>query len=193
MLGSQTLWRGLGNILKGLGMEMAASFTRTIPEILRPGISNRKLSNLSARADAEMERGSAQVAFMAVNSLGGVMEGITGRVRQAFDDQMASGGLFSTDEERATIKGIFEELEAMLREAEATANENTKPEVGPGVTPEDGLGLAAKVMRPIVSSMGRIGGASLRGARPDQMDRERNRSLKQIERNTAAGRVAVYG
>jgi hypothetical protein len=51
-----------------------------------------------------------------------------------------------------------------------------------------------KILKPIVSSLGRIGGDGNRGQSVIfRMDKERNKLLKDIAFNTANGQTAVYG
>lgn len=122
--------------------------------------------------------------------------------RKAMQDALMSaaesGDVFDVSGNRERMKDTWEMLgeivkrrkeNAELIEAEQKA-ENTLPtleEEKPNL-----MDAFEKTIRPAVSSLGRIGGAAIRGTRADQMDLERNRYLKKISENTAGPTVAVY-
>jgi len=192
MMSDPKVWSGLGRILKGLGIEMAAAFVKTVPRVLRPNTSDADLDKMAKYGRQDREAGGVIIKFSdSVNALERALLD-TQTAGEVFGDQMGKEGIFSTTGEAEAIKGIIDGIKETLKESEEKAAE--KEAVKPAVPGEaDPLGLGMAVMKPVLSSMQRIGGATIRGARPDQMDRQRNRYLKVIADNTARGSIAVYG
>lgn len=195
-----TFWTKAGNTLAG-GIRMASvKATQALPDWMVPG------EKLSAQGEAKVlealegfTMGNATAAMDQVMSEALPMIEATRKAMQdALMSAAESGDVFDVSGNRERMKDTWEMLgeivkrrkeNAELIEAEQKA-ENTLPtleEEKPNL-----MDAFEKTIRPAVSSLGRIGGAAIRGTRADQMDLERNRYLKKISENTAGPTVAVY-
>jgi hypothetical protein len=93
-------------------------------------------------------------------------------------------------ESKSRMNGIIEDLrksvQAIRKEAEEKAAAEKKVKI-PLMEEAKAPGMMEQVMRPVISSLGRIGGAGIRGGVTElRMSRERNLLLKTIAANTAA-------
>ena len=93
-------------------------------------------------------------------------------------------------------KSLLEDIIAGLTEAAEVTKEEVKKEVeqAPGRTGKsEEQNFTDKLLKPVVTSLGRIGGAGEGGRGVIfRMDRERNKLLKDIAFNTGSAQVAVF-
>lgn len=144
-------------------------------------------------ADEMLEEGIGQIAVLGRRQEEALLASIANTKAQ-MDEIMDSDGLIDSSDEIKRIKALVgDALNAMELLRDQAKDEKEKEPAGIE-KPEilmDGFGEGRR--NPIVSSLGRIGGAALRGPRADQMDRERNRYLRQIVQNTGSPQTAVFG
>jgi len=191
-----TVWKGLGLILQGVGTEMGLAFVKAIPEILRPGFGDDTLAHAGRVAEAYQRVGGNILGESeALRGLGEAVSGTVDAMGDAFADQIANGvEALDTSGNRAELRAVIEGLRKSVEEKKK-ADEEEKKEEGKksGILPKPAELAAgfAGVMKPVVSSMTRIGGGGVsRGIL--QMDRRRNDLLSKIEQNTREGAVARY-
>lgn len=123
------------------------------------------------------------------NRLAEVMQEARDRVRE-MGVAMDEADLMGAGESKSRMNGIIEDLrksvQAIRKEAEEKAAAEKKVKIPP-MEETKAPGMMEQVMRPVVSSLGRIGGAGIRGGVTElRMSRERNLLLKTIAANTAA-------
>lgn len=123
------------------------------------------------------------------NRLAEVMQEARDRVRE-MGVAMDEADLMGAGESKSRMNGIIEDLrksvQAIRKEAEEKAAAEKKVKIPP-MEEAKAPGMMEQVMRPVVSSLGRIGGAGIRGGVTElRMSRERNLLLKTIAANTAA-------
>lgn len=189
------IWGGLKDVLVGIAKTMGLTFVGMLPAALRPFMSDRNLR--SAKTEASVQAAGGMSRIILSEGMMGVSSTITKTLEEmkgAFVDQMENGGeLFSTAGEKRFFDEIGErfgkKFSEVLKEKIEVAGEK---KAGRGKEEEKGEEMEQKFFRPIVSSLGRIGGAGLRGGSVEMaMSRERNGLLKEIARNTKS-RTAVY-
>ena len=206
VLVNPSFWSNLGTVLKSLGTLMAISFIELLPSSLRGKRDEAWAETQKILKGADLERASDNIANLD-RGIYSELGDVAGKMGQAFVEQMRGEGLrvLNTDGEKNEIKRIIEGLGetvdankkgerfggfgelvggmvSKISEISARAGAVVRDGEEPG-----GLGVA-RAMKPIVSSFGRIGGASLTGGRRgERMDVDRNRLLKSIEENTRGG------
>lgn len=193
-------WTHSGNTMAG-GIRMASvKVTQMLPDWMVPG---EKMSEGQERK--LMESLKAWTKGNAMGAMDQVMSEALPMIeetRKAMEEALASaavsGDLFDVSENRSrfqeTLDGLRQVIEARKKE-QAVIEETEKAKAGlvkPDAMGEGPLAAMMGRVKPAVSSLGRIGGASLRSGRVERMDRERNALLKQIKENTGRGTVAVY-
>ena len=90
------------------------------------------------------------------------------------------------------VQGLSESAEALKDATNESPKKPDKPSSQLGRPQEQSF--TDKVLNPVVTSLGRIGGDGNRGQSVIfRMDKERNKLLKDIAFNTASGQTAVYG
>lgn len=190
-------WESAGNTLAAGIRKLSVSATQALPDWMAPG---EKLSEEGAakvqQALSDWGKTSAIEAIsLGMEEMGPVLEA----ARTAMEDALIAA---AERDDVLDVRGNRESMEATWRalrdiveqrKAEADAIEEVGDAKGAVPKFETGvLGEVTKMVRPVVSSLARVGGAAIRGGRPDQMDRERNALLKKIAANTEGDLVARY-
>lgn len=185
-LADPELWKGLGNILVGLGKKMSLAFLELIPAQLREGAGMADDGFLKSRqifASGDILKGKAQIERSAARGLMNELGDAAGRFGAAFRKEMEGAGPIDTSKRRgdmeAVIRGLGEAVDAQKSAAEEQKNVAAAAAQG-----EAGGFGGLRVMKPIVSSLAKVGGAMGAGVIRVDLDRERNGLLKRIEKNT---------
>ena len=109
---------------------------------------------------------------------------------------MNSSGPLDTKEETERLAKVMEGLRKAVEERKNQQEEEFKTKENPVVPEIEAGGALGRVMAPVISSLGRVGGAGSGSLIPQSLDMKRNEYLRDIARNTGAmrsGSVAVYG
>jgi tape measure domain-containing protein len=198
-----TFWKSLEASFMGIATLFSKTILDRLPVVL--GGNNNAQSEYDRLLGEGYFRSASFNRDLALKAAGSPDLGdVGGRLMEAYSDAyIAAGKLFSTDDEKARMVSVAQELQALIAArkasaAAALAGDGKPIRVSPDMEEPDGVldgaSLAESVLRPVVSSLGRIGGAgALRGGRSDRMDRERNTLLRQIAENTRGTGAAVYG
>lgn len=152
--------------------------------------------------DAAASNMSAGTTFMGVLSgdgrtVGEILGDGLAEGAAAFAEQFGQDGPLDTSGELGRMRDTFERLgKAVDMDAAARADQAAaeKAGKGPGIAAQ-AASMAAKAVaapRALVTSLGRVGGASLIGGGQLNLDRERNGLLREIKENTGRQPVAVY-
>lgn len=196
LLADPQMWAGVGNILIGLGKKMSLAFLELIPESLRNATDMATASDLAVfnrQADTDILTGKNQLSRSeGVEALSEAFKTSFGEYSKAFMDEMEGSDVIDVSGDRKRLGDSLNKLrDAVDRNSENKAEEEEKKDGL--VLPGERQGFAAGFLKPIVSSLGKVGGAALTGVQGMTMDRERNKLLNMIERNTREGQgPAVY-
>ena len=173
-----------GTAVDALGLMIA----KIIPESLG-GLTQEE------RRAGDLELGVRDAA--AREMIKGGLGDLTWKLLTAMSDQLGQEGVFGVSEEKESIKRIVETLNQALidrkaaQEEESKKKENKKEEEKKGIDRDP-----VRLLAPVISSLGRVGGAGAGSLIPQSLDIKRNELLKDIAGNTRAMRsasVAVYG
>ena len=122
---------------------------------------------------------------------------VTARMRDAYMEAfISSGNVVSDSANREKLAEILEGLAKTLIDAKAAREEESEKKEKPVVPEIEAGGALGRVMAPVISSLGRVGGAGSGSLIPQSLDIKRNEYLRDIARNTGemrSGSVAVYG
>ena len=119
----------------------------------------------------------------------GVIDELVGagaRFGEAFRKEMEVDGPIDTRGRRGEMARVIQGLQGAIESSEQTTKEEGK-KAGAEVPGEAELGASMRLVRPIVSSLAKVGGAMGSGVIRIDLDKERNGLLKRIERNTRRG------
>jgi len=195
-------WGSLQNLGTGMAVKGAAFLLESTPDFMKPENMRGKkgemgIEVMKSASGAFLSRGADEAMERVMKNLGPVMA----EARRDMDAAFAAGGdeeFWSSGKNRRrfqeTLDGLRAVIEARKKE-QAVIEETEKAKAGlvkPDAMGEGPLAAMMGRVKPAVSSLGRIGGASIRSGRVERMDRERNALLKQIKENTGRGTVAVY-
>jgi hypothetical protein len=196
MMADPEMWSGVGKILIGLGKKMSVAFLQMIPERLREGADVATASDLNffnRKAGEDILAGKNQI--MRSQGFSSYIEALktsAGEVSKAFMDEMDGSDVIDASGERKRLGESLDKLRDAVDKNSESKEEEEEKKAGL-VLPGDGEGFATGFLKPIVSSLGKVGGAALSGVQGMTMDRERNKLLNMIERNTREGLgPAVY-
>jgi tape measure domain-containing protein len=195
---SREYWGGIKQIFLGIGIGLAAGFINALPDWIKPEGLAKSGRVMRGMGSGMIEGGLGQMIDSVGRGLSPVMEKAKDEVAAAFKSGVSAEDLWDVSGNKARMKETVRGLQEVIdkRKEEVKAAEESEREKA-GLVKPDAMGegpLAAMMgrVKPAVSSLGRIGGASLRSGRVERMDRERNALLKQIKENTGRGTVAVY-
>ena len=172
-----------GTAVDALGLMIA----KIIPESLG-GLTQEE------RRAGDLELGVRDAA--AREMIKGGFGDLTWKLLTAMSDQLGQEGVFGVSEEKESIKRIVETLEEAVLDKKAAQEEEFEKMEKPVVPEIEAGGMLGRVMAPVISSLGRVGGAGSGSLIPQSLDIKRNEYLRDIARNTGAmrsGSVAVYG
>jgi hypothetical protein len=201
ILFEKDFWSGLRSIMSGLGGAIAQAFMQILPSAVAEsfGISERLKKEHGMLVKAEFSAGAA--AMMRASE--GYRESLSNAVVStagAFKEEMSKNGPLDVSAERGRLSKTLEKIGRAVDEQRESVNQGAKEEQGKAGAGDlalgDSEGIMGRVVRPMVSSLARVGGAAITGMGGLSLDRERNRTLKTIERNTRDGGgspIAVYG
>ena len=195
LLSDGEVWAGVGKILIGLAQKMSLAFLEILPESLRNAsdmATKGDLDNFNWKAGAKILEGKNEITRSeGVAKFTDALSESAGEVAGAFMDEMNGSDMIDLSGHQKSLDDSIQKLkDAVDKNSEAKEEEEAKP--GASVLLGDGEGFG-KFLKPIVSSLGKVGGAALVGVRGVTMDRERNTLLNRIERNTRGGPgPAVY-
>ena len=197
MLADPGVWKGLGVMLGSVGTQMGIAFLKAIPEFLRPGLGDDKLAEMGRIVGALQRVAAAKITGS--DGAGKARESVTAAMdamAAAFKDQMENGAVvFDSTENREAMQRVIDGLQAAV-DAKKKADEK-EAEAGAAKKPL-AMGTGEKewvsgVLKPVVSSMTRIGGGGAGAARGSMiLARKRNQLLVRIEENTRGSGVAKY-
>jgi hypothetical protein len=131
------------------------------------------------------------------NRFGEVIKSARGNVRE-MAEAVSSADVMGANQEKEIIQAIIDSIKkssdiagldsAIKNEIEKKGFEMEEPNI------VEGLSVTDKILKPVVTSLGRVGGDGNRGQSVIfRMDKERNKLLKDIAFNTGNGTTAVYG
>lgn len=195
LLADGDFWKGVGDIMVGLGKKMSIAFLQMLPEGFRDTIdaaTASDLNNFTWKADADVLSGQNKInRSEGMKGFKSAMSETAADVSKAFMDEMAGSDVIDTSGDRKSLGESIKKLNDAVDKNTETKGEDEEGTGFPGLS-GDHSGFSG-FLRPIVSSLGKVGGAALVGVRGMTMDRERNKLLNRIERNTRGGPgPAVY-
>lgn len=195
------VWKGLAKVLISIAKDMGLAFVSMVPKALRPFTSDEDIAQGRRIQGMNLRAGAAQIANSAgVQDYLSAWKSIIPSMKEAFVDQIGtSRETLDTQGDRARLREIFGKLSGSIQAVEEGKKEAAEVAAKAAAVAVSEVGKVAQggaresVMRPILTSLGRLGGDGLRGGRTEiQMNRERNNLLKRIEVNTAEGSLARY-
>lgn len=195
-----SFWKGFGLLLKTVFMSAVRHAVDLLPEALTGG-GTREANAIERMGEGDQIRQAfrSMGKAMEAGNLGGVGLETAKEIGEGFRKGLEVDDLLPTGELKSGMREVWKTLEGMLeaqKEAteEAAQSEKKRLEVMKAqAVPVPGAkgGLMDGVVKPVVSSLGRVGGATLRGP-VNRIDVERNRLLKEIASNTGQAVAAVY-
>lgn len=196
LLSDGEVWAGVGKILIGLGQKMSIAFLEILPESLRnsAGMATKgDLDNFNWKAGAKILEGKNELTRSeGVAKFADALSESAGEVAGAFMDEMNGSDMIDLSGDQKSLDDSIQKLKDAVDKNSEAKEEEEEAKKGASVLLGDGEGFG-KFLKPIVSSLGKVGGAALVGVRGVTMDRERNKLLSRIERNTRGGPgPAVY-
>lgn len=198
VLGDSRFWTGLAGMISGMMGKLKDSLTDAlVPDALKDDSweAARKASEWLNERISQVGRDRMDEVLS--ENVVPQVDKAAAEIREAFRKGYDAEDLWDVSGNRAarreTLGGLEKILDARKAEAEAVKEVKKAEAVVPKVPEEDEGGIfGGGVMKPVVSSLGRIGGAALRGAPANRMDVERNRLLRKIAENTGRPSLAVY-
>jgi hypothetical protein len=202
--GFLSLGLGMGVIFDGIGAKLKGYTTLIVGALLKAaatlgGFLPEVLGGLSDDQEANMRSTAARNDREGLEMINGAFEGLGAKIGAEIEDKLLEGETLSTAPERETIGKTLEALSKAVEIAKADAE--TPKMVLPSfrMNPEEEgpeAGASSRALKPIVSSLAKIGGAKVSSVVPGGLDLKRNQLLMSIEKNTrnsGGGMVAVYG
>lgn len=196
VLTEPTFWGSLESSFQGIATLFARQILDLLPRAM--GGNNAEQSE-QMKLQSEAEFLSARVnRDFALNKAGPADFGdVTARMRDAYMEAfISSGNVVSDSANREKLAEILEGLAKTLIDAKAAREEESEKKEKPVVPEIEAGGALGRVMAPVISSLGRVGGAGSGSLIPQSLDIKRNEYLRDIARNTGemrSGSVAVYG
>jgi len=194
VLTDPSFWGGLDRLAAALGSKFRRAFTPMTDDYEAQVI----------RGEEIMMKQAVKAFGKAFATVGKPVEEAAAKVSAAFSDGMAAEDIWDASGNRERMGETLAGLQAIIdkrKEEKESVKELERAKAGliqkrigdeEEEERKDPFGAVAARVKPVVSSLGRIGGAAIRGNRVERMDRERNALLKQIKENTGRGTVAVY-
>ena len=197
MLLEPGFWKGLLYIMRGLGSAIAYAFMELLPTSIASffGVTPEFKKELQGAVADEFKVGT-QLISRAGQGFGDSIVSAGGDVMAAMLKEMNSSGPLDTKEETERLAKVMEGLRKAVEERKNQQEEEFKTKENPVVPEIEAGGALGRVMAPVISSLGRVGGAGSGSLIPQSLDMKRNEYLRDIARNTGAmrsGSVAVYG
>lgn len=199
VLGDMKFWRNLKDAVYSLAVLSAIGFVELLPDALRPEkIGPRWASTQRTMKTIDLDNAGKNIGKILGGNFRAPVEGLKDDLAEAVAKAFGGPGVLDTSENRGRVKAVVSGLQEVInkrREEKEAVEEVEKAKAGlvkPDAMGEGPLAAMMGRVKPAVSSLGRIGGASIRSGRVERMDRERNALLKQIKENTGRGTVAVY-